>query len=126
MTMPPRLRSLALTAHVTASVGWLGAVIAYLALAAAALLRAEVEPARAAPDEVGAERQVGDPDVAAARERRVAGRDRPVGGPVVPRDRRLVPGVVGHEDRVVVRIAVLGVAGATRQHQPGVDDLSGR
>ncbi len=33
MTMPPRLRRLALTAHVTSSVGWLGAVTAFLALA---------------------------------------------------------------------------------------------
>jgi hypothetical protein len=33
MTMGPSLRKLALTAHVTASVGWLGAVAAYLALA---------------------------------------------------------------------------------------------
>ncbi|MGH3764806.1 MAG: DUF2269 domain-containing protein [Pseudonocardiaceae bacterium] len=33
MTMTPRLRKLALTAHVTSSVGWLGAVAAFLALA---------------------------------------------------------------------------------------------
>jgi hypothetical protein len=31
--MSPRLRKLALTAHVTVSVGWLGAAVAYLALA---------------------------------------------------------------------------------------------
>lgn len=31
--MPPRLRKLALLAHVTSSVGWLGAVAAFLALA---------------------------------------------------------------------------------------------
>ena len=31
--MPPRLRKLALTAHVAASVGWLGAVACFLALA---------------------------------------------------------------------------------------------
>ena len=37
MTMTPRLRKLALTAHVTASVGWLGAVIAFLALSVAGL-----------------------------------------------------------------------------------------
>jgi hypothetical protein len=37
MTMTPRLRKLALTAHVTFSVGWLGAVVAYLALAIAGL-----------------------------------------------------------------------------------------
>jgi hypothetical protein len=35
--MPPRLRKLALTAHVTTSVGWLGAVAAFLALAVAGL-----------------------------------------------------------------------------------------
>jgi hypothetical protein len=33
MTMSPRIRKLALTAHVTASVGWLGAVAGFLALA---------------------------------------------------------------------------------------------
>lgn len=32
MTMPPRLRKLALIVHVTSSVGWLGAVLAFLAL----------------------------------------------------------------------------------------------
>lgn len=32
MTMPPGLRKFALTAHLTCSVGWLGAVVAYLAL----------------------------------------------------------------------------------------------
>jgi hypothetical protein len=32
MIMPPRLRKAVLTAHVTTSVGWLGAVAAYLAL----------------------------------------------------------------------------------------------
>jgi hypothetical protein len=37
MTMTPRLRKFTLTAHVTFSVGWLGAVVAYLALAIAAL-----------------------------------------------------------------------------------------
>jgi uncharacterized membrane protein len=35
MTMTPRLRKFTLTAHITFSVGWLGAVIAFLALAAA-------------------------------------------------------------------------------------------
>jgi hypothetical protein len=34
MTMTPRLRKFALTAHVTSSVGWLGAVLVFLALAA--------------------------------------------------------------------------------------------
>ncbi|MEV1079171.1 hypothetical protein AB0I98_13110 [Streptomyces sp. NPDC050211] len=32
MTMPPRLRKAALIVHVTSSVGWLGAVLAFLAL----------------------------------------------------------------------------------------------
>ena len=41
MTFGPRLRKLTLTAHVTSSVGWLGAVVAYLALAIAALSGAE-------------------------------------------------------------------------------------
>ena len=33
MTMTPRLRKVALTAHITSSVGWLGAVACFLALA---------------------------------------------------------------------------------------------
>jgi hypothetical protein len=33
MIMPPRLRKFALTAHVTCSVGWLGAIVVFLALA---------------------------------------------------------------------------------------------
>jgi hypothetical protein len=37
MALTPRLRKLALTAHVTASVGWLGAVVAFLALSIAGL-----------------------------------------------------------------------------------------
>ena len=37
MALTPRLRKLALTTHVTASVGWLGAVIAFLALSVAGL-----------------------------------------------------------------------------------------
>src|SRR4029450_6419296 len=37
MPLTPRLRKLALTAHVTASVGWLGAVLAFLALSVAGL-----------------------------------------------------------------------------------------
>jgi hypothetical protein len=37
LIMPPPLRKLALTAHVTASVGWIGAVSAFLALAVADL-----------------------------------------------------------------------------------------
>jgi hypothetical protein len=37
MALNPRLRKLALTAHVVASVGWLGAVIAFLALSVTGL-----------------------------------------------------------------------------------------
>jgi len=37
MTMTPGLRKFALTAHVTSSVGWLGAVAGFLALAVAGL-----------------------------------------------------------------------------------------
>ena len=33
MTLPPRLRKLALAAHVTGSVGWVGAIAAFLVLA---------------------------------------------------------------------------------------------
>jgi hypothetical protein len=48
MIMTPRLRKLALTAHVTSSVGWLGAVVAFLALAIAALRSRGPETVRAA------------------------------------------------------------------------------
>ena len=41
MAMAPRLRKLVLTAHVTSSVGWLGAVAAFLALAIVALVTAD-------------------------------------------------------------------------------------
>ncbi len=37
MTLTPRLRKFALTAHVTSSVGWLGAVAGFLALVVASL-----------------------------------------------------------------------------------------
>jgi uncharacterized membrane protein len=46
--MPTRLRKLALTAHVTFSVGWLGAVAAFLALAITGLTTENAEKARAA------------------------------------------------------------------------------
>lgn len=46
MTMTPRLRKLALTAHITASVGWLGAVAAFLALAIAGLTSGDVQLVR--------------------------------------------------------------------------------
>jgi hypothetical protein len=48
MTMPPRLRKVALTAHVTFSVGWLGAVIGSLALAVAGLTSQDAQTVRAA------------------------------------------------------------------------------
>ena len=46
-TMPPRVRKLALTAHVAASVGWLGAVLAFLALALAGLNGTDEQGVRA-------------------------------------------------------------------------------
>ncbi|MFZ5479501.1 MAG: hypothetical protein ACOZNI_22240 [Myxococcota bacterium] len=46
--MPPRLRKLVLTAHVAASVGWLGAVLAYLALAVTGVASEDALLARAA------------------------------------------------------------------------------
>ena len=47
MTMRPALRNLSLTAHVSASVGWLGAVIAFLALAIAGLVSDDAQVVRA-------------------------------------------------------------------------------
>jgi len=46
--MPPRLRKAVLTTHVITSVGWLGAVIAYLALDVTAVTSRDVELVRAA------------------------------------------------------------------------------
>lgn len=48
MTLSPRLRKLALTAHITSSVGWLGAVAAFLALAIAGLTGQDAQRVRAA------------------------------------------------------------------------------
>jgi NADH:ubiquinone oxidoreductase subunit 5 (subunit L)/multisubunit Na+/H+ antiporter MnhA subunit len=48
MTMTPGLRKFALTAHVTSSVGWLGAVAGFLALTIAALTSQDDEVVRAA------------------------------------------------------------------------------
>src|SRR5215213_1405382 len=48
MIMAPRLRKFALTAHVTASVGWLGAVAAFLALAVAGLTSQDAQLVRGA------------------------------------------------------------------------------
>lgn len=47
MTMTPRLRKFALTAHVTFSVGWLGSVLAYLALAITGLTNQDAQMVRA-------------------------------------------------------------------------------
>lgn len=46
--MTPSLRKVALIAHVTASVGWIGAVVAYLALVIAAMTSPDAQILRAA------------------------------------------------------------------------------
>ncbi|MET8682456.1 hypothetical protein ABZW18_34125 [Streptomyces sp. NPDC004647] len=48
MTMTPRLRKVALTAHVTSTVGWLGAVIVFLALAVIGLTSQDAQTVRGA------------------------------------------------------------------------------
>jgi uncharacterized membrane protein len=48
MIMTPRLRKFALTAHVTSSVGWLGAVAAFLALAVVGLTSQDAQTVRGA------------------------------------------------------------------------------
>jgi hypothetical protein len=48
MTMTPGLRKLTLTAHLTFSVGWIGAVVAYLALSVAAVTSQDAQTVRAA------------------------------------------------------------------------------
>jgi hypothetical protein len=48
MIMPPRLRKAVLTAHVTTSIGWLGAVAAYLALDLVTVAGQDVTSVRAA------------------------------------------------------------------------------
>ena len=48
MTMTPRLRKLALTAHVSASVGWFGALAGFLAHAVASLISQDAQMVRAA------------------------------------------------------------------------------
>ena len=48
MTLTPRLRKLTLTAHITSSVGWLGAVVVFLALAIAGLTSQDAQMVRAA------------------------------------------------------------------------------
>ncbi|MGI9077434.1 MAG: DUF2269 domain-containing protein [Gemmatimonadaceae bacterium] len=46
--MPPRVRKFALTAHVTSSVGWLGAVVVFLALAVVGLTSQDAQTVRGA------------------------------------------------------------------------------
>ena len=46
--MPPRLRKVALTAHVASSVGWLGAVVVFLALAVVGLTSRDAQTVRGA------------------------------------------------------------------------------
>jgi hypothetical protein len=46
--MNPGMRKMALCAHIAASVGWIGAVLAFLALAIAGLMSVDAEKARAA------------------------------------------------------------------------------
>jgi uncharacterized membrane protein len=48
MNMTPGLRKFVFTAHVVSSVGWIGTVVAYLALVAAALTSKEAQTVRAA------------------------------------------------------------------------------
>ncbi len=48
MIMSPRFRKFALTAHVTSSVGWLGAVVVFLALAIVGLTNQDAQTVRAA------------------------------------------------------------------------------
>jgi hypothetical protein len=48
MTMTAGLRKFALTAHVTSSVGWLGAVVSFLALSVAGLTTQDAQTVRAA------------------------------------------------------------------------------
>ena len=48
MTMTPRLRKFALTAHVTFSVGWIGGVVAYITLGGAAVTSQDTQTVRAA------------------------------------------------------------------------------
>jgi hypothetical protein len=47
VTLSPPLRKLALTVHLTSSVGWIGAVVAYLALGVAAVTSSDVQTIRA-------------------------------------------------------------------------------
>ena len=48
MTMAPRFRKFVLTAHANSSVGWLGAVVAFLPLAVVSLTSQDAQMVRAA------------------------------------------------------------------------------
>lgn len=48
MIMPPAIRRFALTAHIVASVGWLGAVVVFLALAVVGLTSPDAQTVRGA------------------------------------------------------------------------------
>ena len=48
MTMPPGVRKFMLTVHLTVSVGWIGAVVAYLALGVSAVTSEDAQTMRAA------------------------------------------------------------------------------
>lgn len=48
MTMPPTVRKVALTVHVLSSVGWLGAIAAFLVLAVLGLVDSDAQVVRAA------------------------------------------------------------------------------
>ena len=48
MAMKPGLRKFALTVHITSSVGWLGAVVGFLALVIAALIKGDAKTVSAA------------------------------------------------------------------------------
>lgn len=48
MVMTPSLRKFALTTHVTSSVGWVGSVAAFLALAIAGVVSLDAQTVRAA------------------------------------------------------------------------------
>jgi hypothetical protein len=48
MTMPPSFRKFALTAHVTTTVGWLGAVVVFLALSVVGLTSQDAQTVRGA------------------------------------------------------------------------------
>src|SRR5512132_930307 len=77
MALPPRLRKLALTAHVTASVGWLGAVIAFLNLSVTGLTSQNPQTVRGAYLSNGADRP---------------GRPRPLGPGLTTHRAHLLPG----------------------------------